>query len=202
MNKSEIVEKYINDIFRKAVLRREEIKRTYIVLDSILYNYGMETYINIAKQRIMDMEGVEILLNQEHINYSILDDVMELDEVAFLCCQDIIKGYVKESLCESCLELIRAKDELVQLNNDMIKFYRDKSLIVAIREYLKYKTMKPANEEQKGLLQVVLECYKLELTSRLPLVKLYYKVYYWSCKKAATVLAYKISKKLKLEESN
>lgn len=202
MSKSKIVEKYIDGSFRKAVLRREDIKRTYIVLDNILYNYGMETYINIVKQRIMDMEGVEILLNQEHINYNILDDVMELDEVAFLCCRDIINGYVKDCLCQSCLELIRAKDELVQLNNDMIKFYRDKSLKVVIREYLKYKTMKPANEEQKGLLQVVLECYKLELTSRLPLVKLYYKVYYWSCKKAATVLAYKISKKMKLEECN
>lgn len=202
MRKPEILDKYINNTFRKAVLRREDIKRTYIVLDNILYNYGMESYINIAKQRIMDMEGVEILLNQEHINYNILDDVMELDEVAFLCCYDIINGYVKDSLCEYYLELIRTKDDLVEINNNMIKYYRDKSLKVVIKEYLKYKTKKSEDEELRGVIDVMLECYKLELTSRFPLVKLYYKVYYWSCKKAATVLAYKISKKMKLEESN
>ncbi|WP_167955613.1 hypothetical protein [Anaerosporobacter faecicola] len=196
MSRSEVSNNLINASFKKAVLRREDIKRTYIVLDSLLYNYDMEQYINIAKQRILDMEGVEYLLEHDHIEYNILEGLMELDEVAVLCCKDIIKGYVKESTYQSCLELIRAKDEYVRLCNDTIKYYRDKSTIESVRDYFKHMIMKPIDKEQGELIKVILECYKLELSSRFPLVKLYYRLYNWLCKKAASLMVHKLKREV------
>lgn len=202
MSKSEVLMKYGIDVsFKTAVLRREDIKRTYIVLDNIMYNYNMERYVELAKKRIFDMEGINYLLDHEHINYNILDGLMQLDEVAFLSCGNIIKGYVKESSYQKCLELIRAKEDAVRICNIMIKFYRSKSLRDAIKEYFKYKTMKSIDEEKRELNQVILECYRLELASRFPLVKLYYRLYYWSCKKVASVWSDKLTKKIQLEES-
>ena len=202
MSKSYNVEKLINEPFKRAVLRREDIKRTYIVLDSLIHNYGMEQYFNVAKQRIIDMEGVDYLLEHDHIEFDLLNGVMNIDEVALLCCQDIIKGYIEESYFKTCLELIRAKDEGIRICNSTIKYYRDKSLCESVKDYFKYVFMKPIDDQHRVILKAVLKCYRLELVSRFPVVRLYYRFHYWLCKTAASILAHKLIKRAQLEKSN
>lgn len=198
MRRSENMEMYINDSFRKAVLRREEIKPAYIVFDHMMHNVGMDQYIEIAKNRILDMEGVEYLLEHEHMDYDLLGGLMHLDEVAFISCSRIIKGYVEENYYQSCLSLLRAQNDYIRVSNNMIKSYRNNSLHEVLKEYIKHKRMKPTDERHKTVIQVVLVCHRLELISRIPLVRLYYKIYYWSCKTSAKAIYGIISRKIKV----
>lgn len=202
MSRSEVLIKYgIDKTYKQAVLRREEVKRPYIVIDNLMHNCEMEQYTEFVKNRILDMEGVEYLLEEEHLDCDILNGLIRLDEVAFLSCSNIIKGYVEDSKYQAYLELLQATNYRVRVTNKMIKFYRSKSLGELIKGYLEHRRMKAYDKDIRELKQGVLECYKLELISRIPLVRLYHKLYYWSCKIAAKAIYCIISRKIKVNHA-
>jgi hypothetical protein len=107
----------------QAIALRDTISSPTFIINNLLHNEGMETYVDMACSRMLELVD-EHPEYQEDIYLDIMEFNVRVTVVGFWLIKNILLSYISEEKWQEYMKYIKLKNEQIQTWNDMIKLLR------------------------------------------------------------------------------
>lgn len=141
-----------------AISKRDTIASPRYIINNILENEGMGSYVEMACSRILQLAD-EHQISDEDICLNFIDFNVQVTLFGFLFVKSILLSYISEEKYQEYLYALRVKNEQVQAWNGMINFLRgfSKKQLHKLQKEIKESKEEKDKERMLSLVQCELK---------------------------------------------